>query len=74
MRCLPMVLVIASVAVTVAMAPAATASPECVNTGPMTTLCQTPGHAQIVTSPPAMNNSLWNGWPYGGGFAIGYPW
>ncbi len=50
-------------------APAATASPSCTQTGPTTTQCQTPGHAQITTSPPAMNNYPW--WPYGG-FVIGF--
>jgi hypothetical protein len=36
----------------------------------MTTQCQTPGHAQIITSPPAMNNGPWYGWPFGGGFVL----
>ena len=60
-----------------ALAPGAAARPECVNTGPTTTLCQTPGHAQIITSPPVMNNGPW-GYPYGGfnigGFGIGLGW
>jgi len=72
MRVLPMVLAVAGVTAAVAMAPAAAAAPDCVNTGPMTTQCQTPGHAQIITSPPAMNNGPWYGWPYGGGFGLGW--
>ncbi len=46
------------------------ATPHCVDTAPNTTLCQTPGHAQISTSPdPAMTNS-YPGWGFGG-FGIG---
>jgi len=53
--------VIASVAL---VAPAA-ADPRCVDTGPNTTICQTPGHAQITTSPdPAMTNP-YPGWGFG---------
>ncbi|MDT5187781.1 MAG: hypothetical protein QOI28_32 [Mycobacterium sp.] len=74
MRVLPMVLAVAGVTAAVAMAPAATAAPNCVNTGPMTTQCQTPGHAQIITSPPAMNNGPWYGWPFGGGFVLDLGW
>ena len=50
--------------------PIASAAPDCVSTTPTTTQCQTPGHSQIVTSPPAMNHDTW--WPYGG-FAFGFP-
>ena len=53
----------------VVVAPVAAAAPECTNTGPNTTLCETNGSAQLVTSPPLVNN--W-GWPYGGGFVIGF--
>jgi hypothetical protein len=71
MRVLPMTLAVAGVTAAVVMAPAAAAAPDCVNTGPMTTQCQTPGHTQIITSPPAMNYGPWNGgWPYGGGFVL----
>ncbi|MDV3134093.1 hypothetical protein [Mycobacterium sp. 29Ha] len=54
----------------VALAPAAAAAPECVNTGPNTTQCQTNGSSQIVTSPPPISNG--GGWgPYwGGGLVI----
>ena len=53
----------------VLVAPVAAAAPECINTGPNTTQCQTNGSAQIVTSPPLNNN--WGGWgPYWGGGGI----
>ena len=70
MRVLPMTFAIVGIAAAVVTAPVATARPDCTNTGPNTTQCQTPGHAQITTSPPAMNNGPWYGWPYGGGFII----
>jgi hypothetical protein len=70
MRVVPMVLAVAGVTAAAVMAPAAAAAPNCVSTGPTTTQCQTPGHAQIITSPPAMNNGPWYGWPYGGGFVL----
>ncbi|KUI24069.1 hypothetical protein AU196_09970 [Mycobacterium sp. IS-1742] len=53
-------------------APVAAAAPECVNTGPRTTQCETGGSTQIVTTPPENNY----GWPYGGwgygGLVIGF--
>lgn len=64
---------IVGVAAAVAMAPAATAQPRCTQIGPTTTQCQTPGHAAIVTSPPAMNDNAWYG-PLFGGVAFGFPW
>lgn len=70
MRFLPMAFTVAGVVAAVLMAPVAAARPDCTNTGPNTTQCQTPGHAQIITSPPPMNNGPWYGWPYGGGFVI----
>lgn len=69
MRCLALALMVLAVVT----APPAAASPECVKTTPTTTQCQTPGHTQIVTSPPVMNTSPWN-WPYGGGLGLGFPW
>jgi hypothetical protein len=69
-----MVLAVAGVTAAIAMAPVATARPDCVNTGPNTTQCQSPGHAQITTSPPAMNNGPFYGWPYGGGFVLDLGW
>jgi len=74
MKVLSMVFAVAGTGAAVAMAPVAAAAPDCVNTGPMTTQCQTPGHSQIITSPPAMNNGPWYGWPYGGGFVLDLGW
>jgi hypothetical protein len=71
MRSLTTALVVVSAATAVALAPSAAAAPQCVNTGPTTTQCETPGHSQITTSPPAMNNNAW--WPYGG-VVVGFPW
>ncbi len=62
----------AGVCAAVVIAPVVAAAPECINTGPNTTQCQTNGSSQIVTSPPPINK--WGGWgPYwgGGGFVIG---
>jgi hypothetical protein len=61
----------AGVYASVLVAPVAAATPDCINTGPNTTQCQTNGSSAIVTSPPPINN--WGGWPYwgGGGFVIG---
>jgi hypothetical protein len=56
-----------------AAAPAA-AVPQCTNTGPTTTQCERPGHAQINTAPPYNNNNYPFGWPFwgwGGGLTIG---
>lgn len=46
-------------------------SPACTDVGVSTRLCQTPGHAQITTSPnPALTNP--NPWGFGGfGFGLG---
>jgi hypothetical protein len=65
--CRTTVLAVAALAGSLALAPVAGAAPDCVRTTPTTTQCQTPGHSQIVTSPPATNTNPW--WPYGG-FAI----
>lgn len=53
------------------LAPTAAAAPQCTRTTPTTTQCETPGHSQITTSPPAMTNNAW--WPYGG-YVVGFPW
>ena len=71
MRSLTTALAVVSAATAVALAPSAAAAPQCVNTGPTTTQCDTPGHSQITTSPPAMNDNTW--WPYGG-VVVGFPW
>jgi hypothetical protein len=72
MRCLSTTFAAAAVVGTLASAPSAVAAPTCVKISPTTTQCETNGHSQITTSPPAMDNtSQW--WPYGG-IAIGFPW
>lgn len=71
MRYLAMTLAAAGAAGAVLLAPAATAAPRCTQTGPTTTQCETPGHSQITTSPPATNGNPW--WPFGGGYIIGFP-
>jgi hypothetical protein len=48
-------------------APAGAGAPQCTNTGPNTTQCQTKGSTAIVTSPPAMDYGPW----YGGVFGFG---
>jgi hypothetical protein len=74
MRVIPTVLAVAGASAAIAIAPVATAAPNCVNTGPTTTQCQSPGHAQITTSPPAMNNGPFYGWPSGGGLFLDLGW
>lgn len=60
----------ALLAATVMSAPVAAAAPQCTQTGPTTTQCETNGSAQIVTSPPNVNNGPW--YPYGGfGISLG---
>ena len=56
----------------VLLAAPASAAPQCTDTGPNTTICQSPGHAQITTSPnPAQQNPL-AGWGFGGiGIGLG---
>jgi len=60
-----------SMGASLVVAPLAAAAPQCTNTSPTTTQCQTNGSAQIVTSPPIINN--YGGWPWwgGGGIVIG---
>ncbi|BBY19671.1 hypothetical protein [Mycolicibacterium litorale] len=53
---------LSALAAAIVLAPAAAAAPECVNTGPRTTQCETGGSTAIVTSPPETNV----GWPFGG--------
>jgi hypothetical protein len=59
----------------VVLATPASAGTECVNTGPMTTICQRPGNAQITTSPNTVN-MFPGGFGFGGliigGFGIGW--
>jgi hypothetical protein len=58
----------------ITVAPIATAAPECTNTGPNTTQCESNGNAQIVTSPPANNNYGYWGFPIigFGGWGLGW--
>ena len=49
------------------LAPAASALPQCVTTGPYTTQCTTGGSTQIITSPPLVSSNNY-GWPILGGW------
>ncbi|WP_431231678.1 hypothetical protein ACQ856_19260 [Mycolicibacterium psychrotolerans] len=52
------------------IAATAAGSPTCTNVGPTTTVCQSPGNAQITTSPGTIATPNW-GWPFwGGGLVI----
>jgi hypothetical protein len=68
-RSLTPLLAAAGTCAVIAIAPVAAATPQCTNTGPNTTQCQTNGSTQIVTSPQQNNNWGWPGW--GGGIIIG---
>lgn len=59
------------VSVAIFAAPAASAAPQCTNTGPTTTQCESNGNSQIVTSPPLTNNYPYYGFPILGGFGFG---
>jgi hypothetical protein len=59
------VLTAAALGTSVLPAPVAAAAPNCTNTGPNTTVCQTNGSSQVVTSPP--ENNSWGGFPFWGG-------
>jgi hypothetical protein len=61
-------------------APLASANPvqtECTNAGNIvsgtSTVCQSPGNAQITSSPGQLGETQWGMWPwgYGGGYGIG---
>ena len=69
-RYLTTLLAAAGVSAAIAVAPVPVAAPQCTNTGPNTTMCQTNGSSQIVTTPP-INNNWYGGWPWGGGIVIG---
>ena len=72
-RCLSMLFATAGAVTAIAVAPVAAAAPECTNTAPNTTQCETNGSAQIVTSPPPNNNYGYWGYPIigFGGWGIG---
>lgn len=64
--------VLVAVGAWVALTPTAEAAPECTNITSVTTICQTNGSAQIVTSPQVRNNyGMWPWWG-GGGITIGF--
>ena len=73
-RYLTTLLAAAGACAAIAVAPVATAAPECVNTSPNTTQCENNGNAQIVTSPPPNNNYGYWGFPIigFGGWGIGW--
>jgi len=49
------------------MAPtAAAAPPQCTDVAPNTTMCRTPGHTQITTSPDQAMTNPYPGWGFGG--------
>jgi len=62
----------AAIVMAMVSAPAATAIPECTNTGPTTTQCERPGNVQINTSPSVTTYNYPFGWPWwnGGGITI----
>ena len=53
-------------------APVAAAAPDCRETAPRTTLCQSGGSAQLTTSPPRVFVDPYPFWGFGwGGITIG---
>jgi hypothetical protein len=64
----------AGVSTVIAVAPVAAAAPQCTNTGPNTTQCETNGSSQIVTSPPPNNNYGYWGFPIIGFGGWGFGW
>jgi hypothetical protein len=73
-RYLTTLLAAAGACATIAVAPVAAAAPECTNTGPNTTQCESNGNAQIVTSPPVNNNYGYWGFPIIGFGGRGLGW
>lgn len=73
-RYLTTLLVAAGACLLISLSPVAAAAPTCTNTGPNTTLCQTNGSAQIVTSPPPNNYYPYWGFPIisFGGWGFGW--
>jgi hypothetical protein len=70
-RYLRALLATASVGAAMLAAAPAEATPTCTNTGPNTTMCQTNGSTQIVTTPPTTSFNPGWGWGWGlGGFSI----
>ena len=73
-RYLTTLLAAAGTCAAIATAPIAATVPECTNTGPNTTLCQSNGSAQLVTSPPANNYHQYWGFPIIGFGGWGFGW
>ena len=73
-RSLTTLLAFAGIGASVLLAPVSAAAPECTNTAPRTTLCQSPGHAQLTTSPQQNNYYPYWGGPFLGlgGFSINF--
>jgi hypothetical protein len=63
--CLPPTLLAVAAAASIATAPAALAEQSCTYTSANSTVCQTPGNAQIVSSPPQVSYAPQ--FPYFGG-------
>jgi hypothetical protein len=53
-------------AVALAVAAPASATPECDNYAANTRICRTPGHTAITTSPDPNLTNRYPGWGYGG--------
>ena len=64
-RCLPPMLLAVAAAASIATAPAALAEQSCTYLSANSTVCQTPGNAQIVNSPPPVQYAPQ--FPYFGG-------
>jgi len=73
-RYLTTLLAAAGACAAISAAPIAAAAPECTNTGPNTTQCESRGNAQIVTSPPQNNYYPYWGFPIIGFGGIGIGW
>ncbi|MGY4709056.1 hypothetical protein ACXDF8_05735 [Mycolicibacterium sp. CBM1] len=52
-----------------AISATASGAPSCTNVSPTTTICQSPGNAQITTTPGTIATPNW-GWPFWGGGLI----
>ena len=73
-RYLTTLLAAAGACAAISAAPIAAAAPECTNTCPNTTQCESRGIAQIVTSPPQNNYYPYWGFPIIGFGGIGIGW
>ena len=74
LRYLTMLLGSAGACAAIAAAPIAAAAPQCTNTAPNTTLCQSNGSAQLVTSPQPNNYYPYWGFPIIGLGGFGINW